>query len=473
MALDSQLNPQPSLALRWEIDKSATVYTFILRRDVFFHESDVFGKSKTRRLEASDVVFSFKRLIDPATASPGAWIFRNRVKANGFSAPNDSTVRIELQQPFSPFLQLLANPYCFVVPTEAVEFYGKDFGRNPVGTGPFRFHSWKEGIKLILHKHPGYFRKNQSEQSLPYLDAVCISFIPSKHGEFMEFLQGNLDMFNGLESSFKDQIITKKGTLVPKLAKDFELQKTDFLNTEYLSILQSEELPPENNPLKSVYFRKALNYAIDRNKLVQYLRNGVGNPEILGFCPPSLLPDSMVKTRYYQAPLVKELLEKSGYRRNEIVLYTTQDYLDLMILIQQQWKNQGIRCKLEVLPSSVLKEQKSQGKLQMFRSSWIADYPNAENYLSCFYGPNSAPNGPNYSRFRNARFDQLYELLCSSSDATVRNNCIVQMEGILREEMPFIPLFYDESIRLSSRKWDGLKNNPLNHLFLEQVRQRK
>lgn len=467
--LDAQLKPCPSLATNWQIDSSGTVYTFKLRRDVFFHESVVFGKSKNRKFIASDVVYSFKRLIDPSTASPGAWIFRNRVVSDGFKALNDSTLRIELTEPFGPFIQLLANPYCFIVPREAVEYYGKDFGRHPVGTGPFMFHRWTEGIKLILHKHPYYFKKDHEGKKLPYLDAVSISFIPSKQGEFLEFLQGNLDMFNGLESSIKDQIITKNGLLVPRLRRDYHLQRTDFLNTEYLSVLQSESSRNDNSLLRNVYFRKALSLSIDRAKLIKYLRNGIGNAGVTSFCPPSLLPFSFQENAYEQSELVLDYLKRSEYKGEEITLHTTQDYLDLMILIQRQWKNYGIQCKLEVLPASVLKEQKSQGKLMLFRSSWIADYPDAENYLSCFYGPNSAPNGPNYSRFRLKRYDQLYEALCATSDTTARGRYITEMERILWEEMPMIPLFYDQSMRLSSRNWLGLENNPLNHLFLEHV----
>src|SRR6476620_7533462 len=174
---DQQLRITPSLAYRWEVSNDRLVYTFHLRQDVYFHNDECFADSKGRKMVAADIVYSFQRIINPITASSGAWIFNNRVdSASAFEAINDSTFQLRLQQPFTPILGLLSMQYCSIIPREAVEKYGADFRRHPVGTGPFRFNAWEETQALVLLKHENYFEKDSAGTSLPYMDAVKVTF---------------------------------------------------------------------------------------------------------------------------------------------------------------------------------------------------------------------------------------------------------------------------------------------------------
>ena len=144
--LNDRMEIRPCIAKSWDISNSGLEYTFHLRQDVFFHDSPVFLKGKGRRTVARDFVFSFQRIIDPKVASPGAWIFNNVSRTLGkhaFEAMDDSTFCVRLARPFPPFLSLLSMQYCSAVPHEALEFYGADFRRNPVGTGPFIFKMWQ------------------------------------------------------------------------------------------------------------------------------------------------------------------------------------------------------------------------------------------------------------------------------------------------------------------------------------------
>ena len=231
--LDSSLHLAPCIAKSWDISDDGKAYTFQLRTDVLFHNHPIFKGSK-RVVKAQDFVYSFNRIIDSKTASDGAWIFNGLVQeSEPFRAIDDSTLRIELKKPFVPFLGMLTMAYCFVVPKEIVAFHGADFGKNPIGTGPFQFANWKEGIRLNLIKNKTYF-ESEAENSIPKLDAISISFIQSKQSELLEFMQGKLDVFTGLESSFKDEILTAQGSLKLKYNDKFELSTAPFLNTEYL-----------------------------------------------------------------------------------------------------------------------------------------------------------------------------------------------------------------------------------------------
>ena len=153
--LDENLQPQPCIAKQWQISDNGKTYTFTLRGDVYFHKNELFDtKDSTRTVVASDVLYSFQRILDPKVASPGRWVFE---EVERFESPNDSTFIIHLKQPFGPFLSLLGMAYCSVVPREVVEHYGSDFRQHPCGTGPFQFQYWKENVKLVLRKNPLYF----------------------------------------------------------------------------------------------------------------------------------------------------------------------------------------------------------------------------------------------------------------------------------------------------------------------------
>src|SRR5688572_14587184 len=192
--IDSNLNLKPSLAHRWEISEDKKTYTFYLRDDIYFHDDACFQGGRGRKMKAADVEYSLTRIIKGITASPGSWIFNNKVDSlKPFKAINDSTFQLVLARPYHPILGILSMQYCSIVPKEAVEKYGSDFRRHPVGTGPLSFVAWEEGQALILKKHSGYFEKDSSGNTLPYLDGVKVSFFDSKATEFLLFRQGKLE----------------------------------------------------------------------------------------------------------------------------------------------------------------------------------------------------------------------------------------------------------------------------------------
>ena len=179
--IDDSLNIKPCIASSWEISPDGKTYTFHLRNDVRFHNDACFDGGNGRNVVAKDVVYSFKRLIDPHVASPGAWIFNNNVDpAEPFTALNDSTFQLKLRKPFRPMLGILTMQYGSIVPQEAVAKYGTDFRAHPVGTGPFRFKAWKEGIALVLLRNENYFEHDEAGKALPYLDGIKVSFIDNK-----------------------------------------------------------------------------------------------------------------------------------------------------------------------------------------------------------------------------------------------------------------------------------------------------
>ena len=469
--LDSNLEVQPCIAKYWEISPDGKEYKFVLRDDIYFHKNELFNTpDSTRKVVAKDFIYSFQRILDPDIASPGLWIFNN-VAENGFLAINDTTFIIRLKEPFSPFLSLLGMPYCSVVPHEVADHYGADFRNHPCGTGPFRLQLWKEGVKLVLRRNDNYFETDEAGQRLPYLDAVSVTFIVDEQTQFLEFIKGNLDFMNSLKPSYKDEILTRTGQLKAKYADRINMVSTPYLNTEYLGFLMENE----QSPLHDKRIRQALNYGFDRKKMMKYMRNNVGKPGLYGFIPYGLPGFDTTTPGYgYNPQKAKELLAEAGFPNGKglpkLTLATTANYADLCKYIQQQLNLLGFDIKVDVNPPASLREQMAQGKSAWFRGSWIADYPDAENYLSLFYSPNKAPNGPNYTHFKNTRYDKLYEEAKQTSDEATRIKLYHQMNEILMEEAPVIVLYYDQILHFTQKNVTGLRSNAMNALDLKRVK---
>ncbi|MCX6258557.1 MAG: ABC transporter substrate-binding protein [Bacteroidia bacterium] len=479
--LDDHLHVKPCIAKSWNISADGKVYSFHLRNDVYFHKSPVFPGNKGRKVVASDFLYSLSRIIDPHVASPGAWIFNDLDKEDNsagkaFEVPDDSTFVIHLKHTFPAFISLLSMQYCSVVPHEAVDYYGKEFRSHPVGTGPFVFKAWKEGEKLVFLKNPDYFEMDGQGNRLPYIDAVNISFVVDKQSEFLEFIKGNIDFISGLTRSYKDELITRAGRLNPAYNDRIYMISQLYLNTEYLGFLVDEKNPlVKNSPLHLKVIRQAINYGFDRVKMMTYLRNNIGIPACSGFVPAGMPSFSADEVKGYEYDPVKaaELLAKAGYPEGkglpEISLTTTNDYLDLCEYIQRQLEQSGIRIKLEISTGASFLDMVAGSKLLFFRGSWVADYPDAENYLSLFYSRNFSPAGPNYFHYSNPEFDRLYESAMNMTSDSTRWQLYHKMDGIIMEDAVVVPLYYDKVVRFVRKNISGLGSNPMNLLTLKKV----
>lgn len=459
--MGEDLQVEPSVASSWDISEGGLLYTFYIREDVFFHDNENFKKGKGRTVVASDFVYSFDRLLSQDLAAPGSWVFNN---VSSYSAINDTILQIYLKQSFPPFLSLLSMQYCSVVPFECAD--AEEFRSNPVGTGPFQFQYWKEGVKLVLRKNNKYFEQENGVK-LPYLDAVSITFIKDKQSEFLRFVQGDLDFISGIDPSYKDEILNRDGTLKQKYSEKINLESLPFLNTEYLGfLLDGTSVTSEN-----IYLRKAINSAIDKDKMLKYLRNNIGIAANNGFLPKGLpsFSDNLVYDEYNKNKAL-DYLEKAGLPNGvglePIILNTTSSYLDLCVFIQFELKKIGIELEIEVNPVSTHREMVATSKLDFFRGSWIADYPDAENYLSLFYSGNFCPDGPNYTHFYNEEFDKLYENSIKEKNIDKRIDMYQRLDGIIMQNMAIIPLYYDQIVRFTHKNISGFKSNAQNNLNL-------
>lgn len=474
--VDDSLRIVPCLAKSWDISADGLHYTFHLRNDVFFHNDACFPNGKGRRMVAADVVYSFNRIIDSTTVnSPGSWIFKGRIAPKmPFEAPNDTTFVFNLEKPFRPMLGILTMQYCSIVPKEAIDHYQKDFRKNPVGTGPFRFKKWLENQGLFLTKNENFWELDAQGTRLPYLDGVRVYFMPDRKTAYLEMMRGKLDFMSGIESSVVNELLTVDGEMQPKHLGKLQLIKTPYLNTEYFGF-NMDFSNQKTSPLSIRKVRQALNYGFDRSMMLRTLRNSMGKGASSGFTPRGLPSFSDKVVGYdYNPDKARQLLTEAGFKNGvnlpTVKLMTNKDYLDLCTFIARQWEDLGVKTSVDVMESATLREMMTKGTSPFFRASWIADYPDAESFYTVFYSKNPSP--PNYTRFKNADFDQLYETALSENDDTKRYAIYQKMDAILIEEAPVVFLFYDESSRFARANIEGLSRNAMNLLPLKKVKKK-
>lgn len=478
VSLNDSLEIVPAIARNWEISEDGTIYTFHLRQDVQFHNTDYFKFQKPRYVTAEDFVYSFNRIVDSKVASPGAWIFQKVAEDEtgkpAFTALNDSTLEIRLSQFFPPFLGILAMKYCSVVPREVVEHFGEDFRKYPVGTGPFQMKMWEEGVKLVLRKNPNYFERDEMGYRLPYLDGVAISFIVDKQSVFMEFMKGSLDFMSGVEACYKDALLTPDGELQPKYKAKISMQTSPYLNTEYVGFMLNDA--GKDNPLLIKEVRQAMNYGFDRHKMMRYMRNNIGYPATSGFVPRGMpsFDENRVKGYDYNPQKALELLEKAGYPNGEglkpIPISVSATYLDLCQYIQHELGKIGIPITIDVQQAAQQRQMMRSYRLPAFRGSWICDYPDGENYLALFYSKNLQPNGSNYTHYVNPKFDKIFEKSQTIIDESMRNDYYTRLDSILMEDAPVMLLYYDKVVRFTRANVSGFAPNPINMLDLRRTK---
>jgi peptide/nickel transport system substrate-binding protein len=231
----------------------------------------------------------------------------------------------------------------------------------------------------------------------------------------------------------------------------------------------------QNNPWMNKDFRRALNYGFSRKKMIKYLKNDIGIPANAGFVPSGFVEFAKepVNGYSYQPDSVRVLLARAGFPNGEglaeLKLHTTPQYRVLCEYLQHQWSTFGIHIQLEVNPPATNRELIAQSEAAFFRKSWVADYPDPENYLALFYSKNFAPNGPNYMHFRNKQFDALYEEAIAEPNDDKRYAIYREMDQLVMDESPVVVLYYDQVVRYVQTNVISLGVNPVNIFDLRRV----
>lgn len=489
----------PCLAESWEISNDYTLYTFKIRQGVYYHDDACFPEGKGRQLTANDFKYCFNKLCEADANNSGFWVFKNKVKGaneyhestvnkkpleggvSGIKVLDDYTLQIELTQPFASFLAILGTPFTFAFPKEAVDKYGHEVRSKCVGTGPFRLKELKEDVVIILARNENYWEKDEFGNQLPYLDAIKFSFFKEKTAELLEFRKQNLDMVFQLPSEMIDEVIMdldKVDTGATISEKQYDIQITPALSVQYYGFQHQNEI--FNNKL----VRQAFNYAIDRNKIVEFTLKGEGVAALYGFVPPAFKDYNIknIKGYNYDPDKARNLLAKAGYPNGKgfqgITLQLNSGglrNLHVAEAVQQMiTSNLNIKVKLEVLPFPQHIENLESGKALFWRSAWIADYPDPENFLNLLYSIHipKEPDAKSYinaSRYMSAKFDSVFNMALKTTDEAERFKLYEEADQIAIEDAAIIPIFYDENIRLLQPYVKGFDSNAMEYRDFRRV----
>lgn len=488
------LQIRPSIAEKWEVDPSGTIYTFHLRKDARFQNDPCFPDSKGRNVNAGDVKYSFELLC---TQSSDNFVFTTSFKdrvlgaekyfqasANGkpgfelegVKVLDDHTVQITLTKPSMSFLEILASPSAAIVAKEAVEQYGN---MMRVGTGPFRILDNKKDNRVYLVRNENYYRKDSLGRSLPYLDTIVISFMPTKKAELDAFIADKIDMVFGLPSESINDFLSNQIAEFEKNPPKYILERSPDMATQFY------EFNTTKAPLNNVKVRQAISYAIDREKIVSdILKNEAYGPGSSGVTPPSFKGYDINKIigYNYNPERARKLLAEAGYAGGKgfptLKLELNSGgskHTNVAFEIQKQLlDNLNINIELEVVSLPKKLEDAKYGRADIFRSGWVADYPSPENFLLLFYGklvPTSLdqPSFPNVSRYKNDAFDRLYDQGRTAKTPEESYKYYMEAEQMAIKDAPLLVLWYDESYKLLQSRVKNFKINPMNYRYFGEV----
>jgi oligopeptide transport system substrate-binding protein len=483
------------LAESYEVDAAQTTYTFHLKKGVLFHDNECFANGKGRELTAEDVKYCFTLLSTPSSNNQGFSMFQDILKGaseyynsakegnkpgtdiEGIKVVDKYTIQFNLIKPNGMFLYNLARPFTFIFPKEAFEKYGLEMRTKAVGTGPFVLDKIDENLAILLKKNISYHGVDEFGNKLPYLDGIKVRFIRDKKSEYLEYKKGNLDMIYRLPTDYMIEITEEA---VKKKQEYGELQQTPEMAVHLLTFANQSPL------FKNVNLRKAISFAIDRKKILEAVLNGEGYaPGIYGITPIDIFPGYNAKEIHgysLNVDSAKYYLAKAGYKDGktlpEIPLELNSDgerNVNVMQEVKKQLKdNLNLDVTLNVVTTAQLSENMTNGKADFFRVGWGADYPSPESFLWYLYGKNvpsdtSKSSYPNMSRYKNPKFDELYEKGLAALDKKEQYAYFLQAEKVAMADAPIIVLFYDEGYRLIQNKVKNFPNNAMQYRDFSNV----
>lgn len=458
-----------------QVSADGLTHTFKIRPGIKFHDSEAFPGGKGREVTAEDFIYSWKRLADPRNQSEGFWIFDDKIVGlnewrdkvskgeadyttpiEGLQTPEKNILVIKLKKPYYQLHYVLAMGYTSVVPKEAVEKYGKEFLNHPVGTGPFKFESWVRNSQVVMVRNPNWnihtFPQEgeatdtengllkDAGQKIPFVDKVVLQEMVEDQPRWLNFMKGNLD-FVGIPKDNFDSAV-KSDKVAPELeAKGVKLVISREPDVTYTAFNMLDPVLGKNENL-----RKAISHAYDTDTLIQKFYNGraiVAHSPI----PPdvdSYDPNFKNPYKEFNISKAKEFLAKAGYPEGKglpTLEYSTTNSSTARQMAEYFKQNmESIGLKVNIVTSSwpQFSDKVRDKKAQVWGIAWLADYPDAENFLQLLYGKNISP-GPNGANYKNKAFDELYEKASKLPPGEERTKLYQQMRDLVVKDSPWVP----------------------------------
>lgn len=453
---DEGTEVEPGLAESWEVSDDALVYTLKLRQGVKFHDGTDFN--------AEAVKFNLERQIDPNHPAHETGTFPYAEFTWGtvdkIEVVDDYTVKFTLKEPFAPFLNHLGMHPAAMLSPAAIEKHGRDISTNPVGTGPFKFVSWTPGVEVVLEKNLDYWR------GAPHLDKVIYRPIIEDQSRLTE-----------LESGGVNFIVNIPPDDLARLKEDtrFSVVEQPGMHTWWVAFNHSK--PPFDN----VLVRQAMNYAVNKQAIVDNLLKGTGTLAV-NPVPPVVWSYTDDIQRYdYNPEKAKELLAEAGYPDRFSCSFWLpesgsgmQQPVAMGTAIQADLKAVGIDCQIETFEWGSYLDKvivpPDQADFDLMEMSWIGDNGDPDNHLYILLSSAQWPaNGYNMGFYKNEEVDALLQEARTTLDQAKRTELYQQAQKLIAEDPPWILIDHEAQIVVMDKKIKDFKLHPTGPFRFENV----
>jgi len=491
LQLDIQtMEVKPLIAESFQVNDDATVFTFQIRKGIYFHKDPCFG-GIGRELTAADVKFSLEMACAGFHGKSSVNLFIDKVKGarsfyektrnsftntgiQGIKLLDNNSIQIELQEPFVGFDKILTMPNLSIFPPEAYKYYGKLWPLHPVGTGPFILERMDES-GIILSRNSNYWRKDELGNQLPFLSKVIMTYAKDKKQELQAFTNKNIDIVLDIPA---EEIQFFLGSL--KDAQDGKNVKHKVESKSSFSI-DYVGFNCNSSEFSNVKVRKAFNYAINRKALVDNWMGGEGWPATNGFVPPLGGFDiGKVRDIVSKPETAKQLLAEAGYPGGkgfpELTFYVNAKagssiHNMCLGIADQLERTLSVKLKIKLCTLDELNNAISSGLAKIWRSGWIADYPDAESFLSLFYSSNVSNKTSEENRFAyvNSDFNLKMKLASSERNVSTRNDLYVKCSQIIVDDSPVIPIINNDFIVMVNTRVKNFHTNEMQMLDFSSI----
>jgi len=486
LARPYQLEPNLATTLPVVSDDGLRL-TIAIRKGVYFIDDPAFEGGKGREIKAADFVYSIKRHFDPETRAQGAWLWQGRIEGlddwqtqgsdydqqiSGLRAIDDYNIEITLTRPFPQLVHTFTQGYSAIVPREAVEEYGQGLGNHPVGSGPFKFSSRNSSHAIMAKnedfrkvpfdlEHEGYNAATQGNLGLeslqgrypPFIDQLVIEFISEGAARWNSFSAGEVQFIKVPVVNFENVLSSVSPiTLRPELADRYHFDATPEAGFIYTNINMADETigynEDEDRNQRNHALRCAIVKAFDWKKNNDVFFHGIGQV-FPGIIPPfSSEFQADANQDYIERDVegARELLQQNGWNSENLPKITygiTNTVTEKQVFEQLRSFLTEIGYPPEKISPLIFASfgdyyrAYSQGKVTLINTSWTMDYPDAENTMQLFYGPNASP-GANSSSFNSPEYNRLYEATSGMAESPERTRIYRQMNQIVMDECPSI-----------------------------------
>jgi oligopeptide transport system substrate-binding protein len=484
------MNVVPAIAESYKVSDDAKTFTFKIRKGVKFHENDCFSNN-TREVTAHDVKFTLEMACSGLPENQMSYLLVKHIQGasdfnkrstrslaktgvSGITVKDDHTLEIKLVEPFVGFDKILTHTNLGVFPKEAYEKYGKELSQHPVGTGPFMLEEMSDkGISLV--RNPNYWKKDELGNQLPFLNKVTMTYVKDKKSELLAFRNKKVDIV--LEIPV-EEIENVFGTLEEAQEGKNIKHRVESESSMSINYIGFANQSPE---FSDVRVRKAFNMAVDREEIVDKHLLGEGWAIQNGFVPKmDNYPFEKVKGPSNNIQTAQALLSQAGFPNGKgfpvLDFYVnaiegSATHKLCLGVADQIKKNLNIDLKIKLCSLDERDQAISSGKAKIWRSGWVADYPDAENFLSLFYGGNMSDNkgSINAFRFNNPTYDALYEKALKEIDGEKRNALFVKCDQMIVDEAAVMPIVTDDFLIIVNARARDLKTNAMETLDFSTV----